>query len=163
MSKNLEQISLSLGRIPSGLFIVTFFNKELNQPDGMLVSWVQQSSFEPPMISFAIKKGRKALELIEDAQSFVVNVMGKENAKIIGSFYKGVGADKFVGLNTSETTHSKVPILSNSVSYLECELKHVADFGGDHVLVFGEVVEGNLLNADQNEPSTHLRKNGFDY
>ncbi|MDJ0624991.1 MAG: flavin reductase family protein [Candidatus Caenarcaniphilales bacterium] len=162
MSDIKEQIGLSLGRIPSGLFIVTFHNNELNEPDGMLMSWIQQCSFDPPMISVAIKKDRKGLELIKESKYFVVNVMGKENAKMIGSFYKGVGKAKFEGIDTSET-ENKIQYLSEAVSYLECEFQSSADTTGDHVQIFGKVLGGNLLNSAQNEPSIHLRKNGYDY
>jgi flavin reductase (DIM6/NTAB) family NADH-FMN oxidoreductase RutF len=163
MSEQKEKISHALGRIPSGLFIITFYNHELNEPDGALMSWVQQTSFEPPIVSVAVKKGRKGLNLIKQAGYFVVNVMGKENAKIIGSFYKGVGAAKFENLNTQPALNSKNLILSDAVSYLECKITSVAESIGDHAIIFGEVLSGELLNADQNEPSFHVRKNGFDY
>jgi len=158
-----EKIGLALGRIPSGLFIVTFYNLELNQPDGVLMSWIQQASFEPPMVSVSVKKGRKALELIEKAGQFAVNIMGKENAKIIGSFYKGVGAAKFEGIATIQAPHSKLLVLADANAYLECKVNSTVDLGGDHCSIIGAVLGGQLLNTDQNEPSVHLRKNGFDY
>ncbi|MDX1919882.1 MAG: flavin reductase family protein [Candidatus Caenarcaniphilales bacterium] len=158
-----EGISHSLGKIPSGLFIVTFFNQELNQPDGILMSWVQQVSFEPPAVSVATKKDRKGLELIKKAKYFVVNIMGKENAKMIGSFYKGIGEAKFEGINTIKAKNSNTLILEDAVSYLECELSNILETEGDHVIMFGKILSGQLLNSDQNEPSVHLRKNGFDY
>lgn len=158
-----EKIGLALGRIPSGLFIVTFHNAELDQPDGVLMSWIQQASFEPPMVSVAVKKGRKGLDLIKEAGYFAVNIMGKENAKMIGSFYKGVGAAKFEGINTIQAPHSKAMVLADATAYLECKVHSVVDLGGDHSAIIGAVVGGELLNTDQNEPSVHLRKNGYDY
>lgn len=163
MSEIKEGISHSLGKIPSGLFIVTFYNHELSQADGMLMSWIQQVSFEPPAVSVATKKDRKGLELIKKSKNFVVNIMGKENAKMIGSFYKGIGEAKFEGLATQKAPNSNVLILNDAVSYLECELTNTLDTEGDHVILFGKILSGQLLNSDQNEPSVHLRKNGFDY
>jgi hypothetical protein len=46
----------ALGRIPSGLFILTARFED--QSTGMLASWVQQVSFDPPLVSVAVKKGR---------------------------------------------------------------------------------------------------------
>ncbi len=163
MSSEKENLSLALGRIPSGLFIVTFYNPELNEPDGMLVSWVQQCSFVPPMVSIAMKKERKSFNLIKKSTNFVVNIMGKQNAKIIGSFYKGVGASKFEGLETQKSEKSEVLILKDAVSFLECKVNKTLELESDHNIIFGEVLNGQLLNSDQNEPSVHLRKNGFDY
>ncbi len=158
-----ENLSLALGRIPSGLFIVTFYNQELNQPDGMLMSWIQQCAFTPPMVSIAMKKERKSFDLIKKANNFVVNIMGKQNAKIIGSFYKGTGASKFEGLETQKSENSNILILKDAVSFLECKVSQSLELESDHNIIFGEVLHGKLLNSDQNESSVHLRKNGFDY
>ena len=58
-----DSLAAALGRIPSGLFVLTVRHggREL----GMLASWVQQCSFEPPQISLAINKERDVLELAE--------------------------------------------------------------------------------------------------
>ncbi len=164
MSDLKEKIGLSLGRIPSGIFIVTFNNYELNEADGMLMSWIQQCSFEPPMVSVAIKKDRKGLELLREAGHFVVNVMGKQNNAVVGKFYKGgMGAAKFTDLKIRASEFVKAPIIEDAVSYLECNLESIQELPGDHVLLIGEIINGELLNSEGNEPSTHVRKSGYDY
>jgi flavin reductase (DIM6/NTAB) family NADH-FMN oxidoreductase RutF len=40
-------------------------------------------------------------------------------------------------------------------------MKQVVE-AGDHHIVIAEVVNGNLMHPD-NEPSTHVRANGFQY
>jgi flavin reductase (DIM6/NTAB) family NADH-FMN oxidoreductase RutF len=163
MAIDKENIGLALGRIPSGIFIVTFFNTELNQADGVLMSWIQQCSFEPPMVSVAIKKERKSLELIQKAGGFVVNIFGKQNNSMVGKFYKGQGAEKFVDLKVEQSANVNANILLDGVSFIECKVSSVIETPGDHSFLIGEVVSGKLLNTLENEPSVHLRKNGFDY
>ena len=53
---------LAIGHIPSGLFIVCA--KDDEKIDGYLASWVQQVSFDPLLISLAIKPGRPVYDLI---------------------------------------------------------------------------------------------------
>lgn len=164
MDKNKENIGLALGRIPSGIFIVTFHNHKLNESDGMLMSWIQQCSFEPPMINIGVKKERKGLDLIQEAGHFIVNIMGKNNAALISKFFKGgLGAAKFTDMKTHTSEKSKALVLEDAIAYLECKLIATTELAGDHNLFIGQIIEGNLLSASAGEPSVHLRKSGYDY
>jgi len=163
INQNQEKIGLSLGRIASGLYIVTFFNQEISQQDGVLISWLQQCSFDPPMLSLCLKKDRKSFELIKLGKIFTVNVLGKSNLKILGNFYKEAGEEKFKGLETG-LTNQKIKFIKESVCFLECEI--VETFSAkeqDHSLIVAKVISADLLNTDKNEPALHLRKNGFNY
>ena len=46
----------ALGRVPSGLFILTA--RHGHRETGMLASWVQQCSFDPPQLSLCLRRGR---------------------------------------------------------------------------------------------------------
>ena len=52
-----KELGSALGRIPSGLFILTVGQGEAET--GMLASWVQQCSFDPPRVSVAIQPQRE--------------------------------------------------------------------------------------------------------
>jgi flavin reductase (DIM6/NTAB) family NADH-FMN oxidoreductase RutF len=56
MSDTDKPWAAALGRIPSGLFILTARRGTLET--GMLASWVQQCSFDPPLVMAAIRRGR---------------------------------------------------------------------------------------------------------
>ena len=51
-----KQLAAALGRVPSGLFVLTI--RRGSAETGMLVSWVQQCSFDPPLVSLAVQRGR---------------------------------------------------------------------------------------------------------
>ena len=52
-----DKLAPLLGRIPSGVFILVAGN-DTGQQTGMLASWVQQASFEPPQVTVAVNKSR---------------------------------------------------------------------------------------------------------
>ncbi len=156
-----EKTSKAIGRIASGLFIVTFHNVEANKPDGMLMSWVQQCSFEPPMLAIAVKKGRFGYEQIKKAGCLVVNVMSKANGAIISKFYKA-SDDRFAGIETLDSSFPDALIIAEAVANLECKVVSIAESPGCHDLILAEILSGEVRHEEL-EPSIHLRKNGLDY
>ena len=155
--KNKNQVGKALGRIPSGLFIVTakFKDKE----DAVLASWVNQCAFDPPEVTISLGQMRNARLLLESSQSFIVNILGKESKGLMKHFFKPHQGSIFKGLKTRKGI-GEIRILTDAVSYLECSLVD-AVVSGDHVVYFGEVVGGKILKGG--EPSIHVRDNGFNY
>lgn len=155
-----EDLGRAIGRIATGVFVVSL--ERDGQRDGMLTSFLNQMSFEPPMITFAVKKERHILNDLKDGTHFVVNVLGKANMDMFKSFAKPHtdGLDRFEGHEVAVDANGN-PYLKSAVSYLSCSVKKHIE-AGDHVIILAEIVGGALLNAE-NEPMTHLRKNGFGY
>ena len=155
--KNKNQVGKALGRIPSGLFIVTakFKDKE----DAVLASWINQSAFDPPEVTISLGQMRNARLLIESSEAFIINVLGKESKNLMKHFFKSHEGSVFKGLKTRKGIEG-IRILTDAVSYLECRLSD-AVVSGDHVVYFGEVVGGKILKGG--EPSLHVRDNGFNY
>ena len=67
-----RQLASALGRIPSGLFILTA--RRGAAETGMLASWVQQCAFEPPHLSLAVKRGRPVLDWLTEGTTFTVTL-----------------------------------------------------------------------------------------
>ncbi|QPJ66525.1 MAG: flavin reductase family protein [Candidatus Nitrohelix vancouverensis] len=154
--KNKASVGKALGRVPSGLFIVTA--RHGDEEDGVLASWVNQCAFDPPAVTVALGKTRAARLLIEASETFIVNVIGKEG-DLLKQFTGSKKNDVFDGVKTKKS--AKGPrILSDAVSYLECRLISFAP-AGDHVVYIGEIVGGAM--AKGGEPYVHVRKNGFNY
>src|SRR4051794_26956560 len=93
-----ESLAAALGRIPSGLFVLTLGHGE--NETGMLASWVQQCSFDPPQVSVAVNKQRDVLERLLDGAPFVLNVIPEGGKSLVAHFGKGFdpGQPAFVGL-----------------------------------------------------------------
>lgn len=158
---NKKEVAPILGKIVSGLYIISLKNGE--DEAGFLASWVQQAGFEPPCVSIAFNKERKAhFDLLTGSGKLVINFMGKENSKTMSRFFKAAPerGSIFDELETI-TGETGIPILKDSIGYLECKYKSELE-SGDHIIVIAEVIAGKLLNADI-EPSVHLRSDGFKY
>src|SRR6516165_9402873 len=98
MSDEEKQLAAALGRIPSGVFIVTA--RREGQETGMLASWIQQCSFVPPMLSLALKQGRFLAAWLTDGAAFTVNILERDQTDMIAHFGRGFAPDEpaFTGL-----------------------------------------------------------------
>ncbi|MBX9581605.1 MAG: flavin reductase family protein [Gemmataceae bacterium] len=149
----------ALGRVPSGLFVLTA--RHGRKETGMLASWVQQCSFDPPAVSAAFGKDRWVLDWLTDGAAFGVNVVPEGEKGLVAHFGKGFGPDEpaFEGLGVRRSGDG-APVLAAAHAYLDCRVAHRFD-AGDHVLVIGRVVGGEVLTAGR--PATHVRRTGKHY
>ena len=152
-------IAMGLGRIVSGLFVVTSGKGE--QATGMLTSFVQQAGFEPPAVTVAVKKGRPFNDVIKDCGCFCVSVLHDDSIGLLAHFARGFepGKPAFEGIVTSPGANG-VPYLSEAHAHVACELIGEADWS-DHIVYCGRVIDGGRLDDDQ--PMTHVRKDGLSY
>lgn len=127
----------------------------------MLSSWFQQTSFDPPMISVAIKKGRPVGEMISSARKFVLNLLHTGQKSMLVHFGKGfeIGQNPFEGIAVGKTPEG-LPCLKEALCFLECELREVVS-SGDHQIYLGEVIHAGM--HEEGAPMVHLRRNGFNY
>jgi flavin reductase (DIM6/NTAB) family NADH-FMN oxidoreductase RutF len=149
----------ALGRVPSGLFVLTV--RHGRHETGMLASWLQQCSFDPPQVTAAFAKDRWILDWLPDGKRFVVNILGEGQKALISHFGKGFGRDEpaFEGLDIRRSGET-APVLLASHAYLDCRMQGRFDVG-DHVLVVGQVLGGEVLHEAR--PATHVRKSGTHY
>lgn len=154
-----EKIGKALGKIPSGIGILTLQNNNLKA--AMLSSWFQQVSFDPPLIAVAIKKGRWIGNEIEKAKKFALNLLHTGQKNMLAHFGKGFEPeqDPFVGI-TLDPAHNRIPILKEALCFLECELYQSYE-AGDHQLYLGKVIQAGI--EEEGQSMVHLRRNGFHY
>lgn len=155
-----HSIGKALGRVPSGVFILTARHGE--QSSAMMASWVQQASFHPPAVSIAIAKDRPIAQIIRESKQCVLSVVPENDTSLMKRYARGVkpGEDPFSGVKTVETMIG-VPALAAALAYLELRVVQICDFGADHDLVIAEVTSGKLLR--EGASFTHLRGSGFHY
>jgi flavin reductase (DIM6/NTAB) family NADH-FMN oxidoreductase RutF len=160
MSKKPATFDSVLGRVPSGIFILTVGSGP--RATGMLSSWVMQAGFDPPMISVGVKLGRYVCDWLTEGQPFVLNLVGDSQTDLLKHFGKGFepGAPAFEGLAITHCARG-VPLLKDAVGHLECEpVRHVDS--GDHRIFLANVVRGRL-NHSELAPMVHIRKSGAKY
>jgi flavin reductase (DIM6/NTAB) family NADH-FMN oxidoreductase RutF len=154
-----KTIGKAIGRIPSGVFILTAGSTEST---AMMASWVQQAGFEPPTVSVAIAKARPIGEIIRRDKRFILNVIGETDHHLMRKYARGVpeGEDPFASVNVTRLDSGGV-VLAECLAYIECSLISVCDYGGDHQLFIAQVVSGKMLREGQS--FTHVRGSGFHY
>lgn len=157
-----EKLGAALGRVPSGLFVVTASLD--GKSTGLLASWVQQIGFQPPMISVAIRKGRYLTSWLERHPYFALNQIGQGQKHLLKHFGSGFDPDSeaFEGVATTRSDSHGTIIVNDAIAWMECQLAHVFATGGDHDLVVAHVIGGDLKDGAA-EPAVHLRKTGFHY
>jgi flavin reductase (DIM6/NTAB) family NADH-FMN oxidoreductase RutF len=107
------------------------------RPHGSTVSAFASLSLDPPMVLVALAANSELLALIASSGRFGVNVLGEAQASLAHNFARK-GDTKFDGVTWS-ATHG-VPQLESVSGWLACVVSSLVP-GGDHVVVFGRVVD----------------------
>ena len=158
-----EAMAPVLGQIPSGLFILTAADGTGNET-GLLASWVQQASFDPPVVTVAVNAKRYLNDWLAASPKLALCLLAETQKEMLGHFGRGFDADQpaFEGLEI-ERTHNNLPALKDSLGYVEGDVvNHVT--AGDHVIYFVELTgAGPGTRSDDEKPYVHIRKNGFGY
>jgi flavin reductase (DIM6/NTAB) family NADH-FMN oxidoreductase RutF len=149
----------ALGRVPSGLFVLTV--RQGSQETGMLASWVQQCSFEPPQVSAAVRGDREILTWMTPGTPLTVNILEEDQTDLLVHFGKGfaLGQPAFNGLSV-ERPDGAAPVLADALAYLDCRVTSRCA-AGDHQLVVARIVAGHV--QCDGKPAVHIRKNGLRY
>jgi flavin reductase (DIM6/NTAB) family NADH-FMN oxidoreductase RutF len=154
-----EPRSAALGRVPSGIFIVTA--RHDGQETGMLASWIQQCSFQPPLVTFALKQGRYLRDWLAVGAVFTINILDDTQTDLISHFGRGFEPHEhaFADLELRRRPDAP-PILTDCLAYLDVRVtaRHPA---GDHELFLAEIIQGGMLN--EGRPMVHVRKSGGHY
>ncbi|MGF1512760.1 MAG: diflavin flavoprotein [Elainellaceae cyanobacterium] len=156
-----NELEKALGRISSGLYILTAQKGELN--GAMLASWVSQASFEPLGFTVAVAKDRAIESLMHVGDRFVLNILEEDNYQpLMKHFLKRFppGGDRFEGVKTRQAENGS-PVLSDALAYLECEVSSRMECS-DHWIVYSTVQTGKVSKPEA-MTAVHHRKVGNYY
>jgi flavin reductase (DIM6/NTAB) family NADH-FMN oxidoreductase RutF len=158
-SEEQRQLGAALGRIPSGLFILTVRRGQAET--GVLTSWVQQCGFNPPLLTLALKHDREVAGWLTDGSSFTLNILDDTQTDMIAHFGKGFRLHEPAFEEVEVNRHDGgAPVLREALAYLACEVAARWP-AGDHDVYLGRVIAGRILN--EGHPMVHIRRNGFHY
>jgi len=126
-----------LRRHPSGVAVVTV---EANrQRIGLTVATLTSLSLEPPLIGVGVARQAALHELLREAGSFAVSLLGAEQEPLAEHFARGVPPiGMWQGVATREGELG-APLLEGSLGWLECRLVDELA-AGTHTFFVGEVV-----------------------
>ena len=154
-----DDVATAMGKIPSGLFILSLLD-DAGADDFMLASWVQQCSFSPLMVNIAIRSERSILSQLVPGKIFNLHIIKEGQNQMVGKFAKAAsGADQLKDLNLQREPHLPV-VLLDTCAVLQCKAAGILN-AGDHQLLVAEVVSGTMLTGG--DPMVHARKNARNY
>lgn len=146
-----------LRQIPYGLYVVGVRGQNEGDFNALVVSWLTQCSFDPPLIMIAIRKGTRRHELIKQGRVFSVNLIDKSERRLARAMVKP--SDR-VGDKLGKISHVEedtgAPILRKAFGYVECQVREIHE-PGDHAIVTGEVVNAGKHGAGEQLMCSDLR------
>ena len=148
-----------LRKIPHGLHICGV--KEGEEMNGFTVSWVMQSSFEPPLVVNCIKKDSGSHEMLKNTGVFTLSFLENGQKDMAAKFFKPqrrVG-NKLEDLDFYEGAETGCPIISDSLGYVECKVVATVD-QGDHTVFVAQVIGAGVHR--EGEPLL-LESTGWNY
>ena len=137
-----------LWTMPSGLYVVG--SRDGDRRNGMTLNWATQLSFEPKLLGISVEKEAYTHELVAGGGAFSLCIIDREDRAIVRKFTKPVEVDVAAAtLNgfPSREGVTGVPILTQAVAYVECEVRQAVDVGG-HTLFIGEIVDAGFSKAE---------------
>jgi flavin reductase (DIM6/NTAB) family NADH-FMN oxidoreductase RutF len=132
-----------LRMIPYGIYVLTADDGHGNIA-AATVNWVTQTAFAPPLVVAAVKTDSGAYKVVKAAQTFALNMLGKEHKGVAFTFFKptSVSEGKLSGQAYRKGT-TGAPLLTDAPGAVECRVVSIVE-QGDHHIVVGEVVEAHL-------------------
>ena len=156
---DLNAKKIALRKIPHGVYIVGV--KQGGQLNAFTGTWFTQVSFTPPLVALGVKKDSHSFQMIQQDRVFTVSLLGKDQKSIAEHFVKPATV---IGEKLKDVPHrvgiTGAPILSEAIAYVECQVREIANAGGDHAVVIGEVVEAGVR---KDEPALTLMDTGWHY
>ena len=160
-----EDVKRVMDEMPYGLYIVgSRMDGEVN---GMMAEWVMQVSFNPSLLLVSFENDARTLENIRASKVFTVNLLSqdRDSMELASKFAQPYYGAKIKGrpVAAAEEVHRKLvgipyhttargcPVLEAAMAWLECQAEQFVP-AGDHTLVIGRVLEGQVLR--EAEPLT---------
>lgn len=130
-------------KIPYGLYVVGVKGHDsLNAFTG---SWISQCSLKPPMVMMGVREDAHSLELLREEPYVSINFLRKDQQDVCAHFFKPA---KLEGHRLADIAFhvgkTGTPLLDDCVGSLECHVKNIMSYEGDHVVVIAEVIEAHL-------------------
>jgi len=138
-----DSIAALFQRLTQGVYVVGVAHGEMR--NAFTAAWVMQVSYDPLLLTLSVNPHHSSYRLLKEGQAFSVNVLNKGQLDLAKHFGRPASSDK---LARSEWAMAQtgVPLLRAALAWFECRVTDEYP-AGDHVLVLGRVVGGNLLDS----------------
>jgi flavin reductase (DIM6/NTAB) family NADH-FMN oxidoreductase RutF len=144
-ARDRDSIAALFRRLTLGVYVIGVSDGD--RKDAFTAAWIMQASFDPLLLAISINPGNASYELLHASGWFTVNILKQDQLNLARHFgtKSGRDQDKLDGVRT-RSGRAGSPILEDALAYFECELEGRTR-AGDHELVLGRVVDGQILDA----------------
>lgn len=148
----------ALRQLTYGIYVVTACSGERYAAG--TVTWLSQSSFNPPLVMVGIQRESSLHQVITASRAFVVHVVGKDQRRLADQFIRAaVPEGNTLRGFEFEPGVTGAPVLADPPAWFECRVVEETQ-RGDHTVFLAEVVAAGVRREE--EPLT-LRDTGFAY
>lgn len=138
MSRSMAEL---FQRLTQGVYVVGVACGDVR--NAFTAAWLMQVSFDPLLLVLSIDPHHSSYKLLKESRAFSVNVLKKGQLDMAEHFGQS-GVDKLAGTEWV-TGRTSLPLLREALAWFECHAIHEIP-AGDHVLVLGRVIGGELLD-----------------
>lgn len=134
-----------LRKIPNGLFIVTAWDG--TKPASAVISFLSQTSKDPPFVTMAIKTGTKLYKIARKAGKMAIHLLRKDQSDIAALHFKLKNRNShFINGHEFLLSTAGNPILSDIPMVLEVDIHRIIEEGDHHIFIC--LVKNSILNED---------------
>jgi flavin reductase (DIM6/NTAB) family NADH-FMN oxidoreductase RutF len=135
------QLAQALKAIPYGIYALT--TPRDDQLLSLIVSWVSQVSYSPPLLMVALRHNRRAVLALRPRGLFSLSLLTQEQKPLVASLKN---LDPLLGFSEhfSERGQQEFPVLKECLVSWQCRVLSTAE-AGDHVLFIGEVQSASAV------------------
>jgi flavin reductase (DIM6/NTAB) family NADH-FMN oxidoreductase RutF len=115
-------------------------------PHGMTANSFTSVSLAPPLVLVCVLRDTVMHEAVLESRSFAVSVLSARQeglARYFADRHRPRGPEQFELVGWSPGRLSGIPVLDDSLAWMECSLRDAYD-GGDHSIFVGEVLDIGL-------------------
>ena len=151
---DLQAKKTALGMISHGLYLLTT-NHE-GRLNASSISWLSQSSFDPPLVMVAVKADTQTHRMIEASGQFAINLLDVDQTEMTQTFFRPalLEDNKLNGYVFEPGPTTGAPIFLDTPAWFECQITDVVK-RGDHTVVVAEVIEAGVRNPDATPLALH--------
>lgn len=152
---NADAKKIALRMIPYGIYVLTATDGK-GKYAAATVNWVTQTAFAPPLLVIGVKADSGAYQIVKDAGSFVLNMLGKDQKGLAFTFFKPAEiGDGTLSGQPFKPAGNGAPLLVNAPAAVECRVKTIVA-EGDHHIVVAEVTDAHVMKAPSGRPDAAI-------
>lgn len=142
----------AVGKFPTGVTVISA--NHANQLVGFTANSFTSVSLNPQLVSFCLNKEAGSFKALSLEQYFAVNILADDQEEISQNFASRK-ENKFKDIEYELSKLSSAPIISGSISSLECKKYDQIDCG-DHDIFIGEVI--NITINEEKSPLLYFAR-----